>query len=177
MARKHTIMSLFGTSPIRPLQQHMTKVVDCVEQLTPFFEAVLAEDFVQADVAQERIAALENEADDLKHQLRLNLPRTLFLPVERRDLLEVLTMQDNIANCAKDIAGLIRGRRMVLPAPVGERYLEFIARSIDACRQAQRAVNELDELLETGFRGNEVKLVQKMMGLRGSVWVDIGIFG
>ncbi len=157
------IVNLFGTSPVRPLQKHMAKVVECVSQLEPLFDAVLADDRAAVNEVQERIVALEHDADDLKHDLRLHLPRSLFLPVERRDLLEVLTMQDNIANRAKDIAGLIRGRRMSLPTDVGPRFKDFVKRGIDACLQAQKAVNELDELVETGFRGAEVALVQDLI--------------
>ncbi len=157
------IVNLFGTSPVRPLQKHMAKVVECVSQLEPLFDAVLADNRAAVNEVQERIVALEHDADDLKHDLRLHLPRSLFLPVERRDLLEVLTMQDNIANRAKDIAGLIRGRRMSLPADVGPRFKDFVKRGIDACLQAQKAVNELDELVETGFRGAEVALVQDLI--------------
>ncbi len=157
------IANLFGTSPVRPLQQHMAKVVECVSQLEPLFDAVLSDDTAAVDEIQQRIVALEHDADDLKHDLRLNLPRSLFLPVERRDLLEVLTMQDNIANRAKDIAGLIRGRRMSFPDEIGPQLKTFVMRCIDACLQAQKTVNELDELVETGFRGTEVELVQKLI--------------
>lgn len=34
---------------------------------------------------------------------------------------------------------------------------------MDATKQASKAINELDELLETGFRGREVTLVEKML--------------
>jgi len=158
-----SIANLFGTSPVRPLQKHMEKVVECVSQLEPLFDAVVANDTEAVDQIQERIVALEHDADDLKHDLRLNLPRSLFLPVERRDLLEVLTMQDKIANRAKDIAGIIRGRRMAFPADIGPLFNEFVKRCIDACNQAQKTVNELDELVETGFRGAEVELVQDLI--------------
>ena len=157
------IANLFGASPVRPLQQHMAKVVECVSQLEALFDAVIAGDTATVAKVQERIVALEHDADDLKHDLRLHLPRSLFLPVERRDLLEVLTMQDNIANRAKDIAGLIRGRRMSFPADVGPRLRDFVKRCIDACLQAQTTVNHLDELVETGFRGAEVELVQSLI--------------
>ena len=161
MARyTNPILNIFGTSPVRPLQQHMAKVVECAQELVPLFEAMIARDENAIDAAQTKIAALENEADDLKHSLRLNLPRSLFLPVERRDLLEVLTMQDTIANCAKDIAGLARGRKMSLPDKLGLRWLDFVKRSVEACEQAQKAINELDELVETGFKGSEVEIVQ-----------------
>ncbi len=163
MRRYNPILNLFGRSPVRPLQEHMAKVSECVRALEPFFEAVAAGDENRMRELQEKIARLENEADDLKHDLRLHLPRTLFMPVERRDLLEVLTMQDNIANRAKDLAGLVRGRKMTIPDVISSQYLEFVRRSIDACTQAEKTVNELDELVETGFSGTEVETVQKLI--------------
>ena len=36
-------------------------------------------------------------------------------------------------------------------------------RNLDAARQAQVAINELDELVETGFGVSEVKLVESMI--------------
>ncbi|MDX1433804.1 MAG: TIGR00153 family protein [Gammaproteobacteria bacterium] len=159
----HALVNLFGKSPIRPLQVHMAKVMETVAELPALIEAVVARDQATVNAAQERISALENEADHLKHELRLNLPRSLFLPVERRDLLEILTMQDNVANRVKDIAGLIRGRKMTFPESIGPLMLKFARRCVDACAQAQKAVNELDELVETGFRGAEVDLVQNMI--------------
>ncbi len=158
-----TISNMFGSSPVHPLQKHMEKVQVCITQLAPFFDAVLSENWDDAIKCRSEIARLENEADDLKRALRLNMPKSLFMAVSRRDLLEVLTMQDKIANKAKDITGLIIGRKMVFPANFGPLLKEFIQRSIDASEQAQKAVNELDELVETGFRGKEVELVESMI--------------
>jgi hypothetical protein len=162
MART-TISSLFGSSPVRPLQAHMASVQACVVELAPFFNAALKEDWKEAKAQQKKISKLEGEADKLKKQLRLQLPNSLFMPVSRRDLLEVLTMQDKVANKAKDIAGLIIGRKMTFPDTVSDKLLEFVNRCIDASKQAQVAINELDELVETGFAGREVKLVQEMI--------------
>ena len=72
-------------------------------------------------------------------------------------------MQDKVANKAKDIAGLIIGRKMLFPESFGPLLVEFVQRSIDASAQAQTAINELDELVETGFRGKEVTLVASMI--------------
>ncbi len=162
MART-TISNLFGQSPVKPLQTHMEVVHRCVQELIPFLEAVVADNWSQADKAQAKIVKLENEADDLKRELRLHLPSSLFMPVSRRDVLELLSMQDGIANTAKDVAGLITGRRMTIPEPIRELFLDFARRAIDAAVQARMAVNELDELVETGFRGREVSLVEAMI--------------
>lgn len=158
-----TISSLFGSSPVKPLQQHMESVQECIVELIPFFEAALKEDWSEAKKHQKKISKLERQADKLKRNLRLHLPKSLFMPVSRRDLLEILRMQDNIANKAKDVAGLITGRKMSFPEIVGSQMLDFVRRCIDASAQAQKAINELDELVETGFSGTEVKLVQDMI--------------
>lgn len=158
-----TISSLFGSSPIRPLQQQMGAVIACVRELHPFMEAVLAGDWESARAQQAKISQLERDADKLKRELRLHLPNSLFMPVSRRDILEVLTSQDKIANKAKDIAGLITGRHMTIPDPISSGFLAYLDRCIDAAIQAQAAINELDELVETGFRGGEVDLVQSMI--------------
>lgn len=157
------LFRMFGHSPVRPLQQHMESASACVAQLVPFFEAVIAQDHKQIKKIQEVIVTLENEADVLKKELRLQLPKGVFLPVDRRDLLEVITMQDYMANKTKDIAGIVLGRKMSIPKPLRKCFVKYVKRSVDASLQAQKAINELDELLQTGFRGQEVRLVTKLI--------------
>ena len=157
------IYTLFGNSPVSPLQAHMAKVQACIEALEPFMDAAVAGKWSKAEKAQQKISNLENEADDLKKTLRLNLPTGLFMPVSRRDVLEVLTMQDRIANKSKDIAGLMLGRKIEFPECMHKKLIEFVKRCVDASGQAQIAINELDELVATGFRGNEIKLVASMI--------------
>jgi predicted phosphate transport protein (TIGR00153 family) len=158
-----SIFNMFGPSPIRPIEQHMHKTYLCAKQLYPFFEAVLQQDWVSASAIKEKIVAIEKEADVIKRNLRLHLPAGLFLPVSRTDLLELLSAQDRIANKAEDIAGLIIGRQMVIPEAISSLFMPFLMRCLDAAKQACKAINELDELLETGFRGSEVNIVEEMI--------------
>ena len=144
---------IFGSSPVNPMQEHMAKVYACASELVPLFNAVINEDWDTVEQTQQKISSLEEEADVLKKALRMNLPRGLFMPMSRQDLLEVLLSQDQIANKAKDIAGIIVGRRMTLPEVVHIDYIRFAQRCVDACKQAKKAINELDELVETGFSG------------------------
>ena len=157
------LSSLFGRSPVKPLQDHMAAAHKCISQLVPFFDAILENDWDKAAKLQKKISSLENEADELKRELRLHLPSSLLMPVSRRDLLEVLAMQDKIANKAKDIAGLIFGRKMSFPKQIAPILKEYVQRSVDASEQACVAINEFDELVETGFSGREVKLVESMI--------------
>ena len=145
------LSGIFGKSPVRPLQEHMEKVVSCVCELKPFTQAVLSGDQQGRVLHQQKIVALENEADALKKELRLHLPNSLFMPIDRRDVLEVLTMQDMVAGRARTVAGLITGRNMQIPVTMAKGYEELVLRCLDACTQAYTAICELDELIETGF--------------------------
>ena len=157
------LFSMFGPSPIKPIEQHIYKVYQCAKLLTPFFEAVLREKWDEAAVLQEKISRLEKEADVMKRDLRLHLPTGLFLPVGRTDVLELLSAQDKIANKAQDISGLMMSRRMHIPEALSGLFMPFLQRSLDAAKQACKAINELDQLLESGFRGSEVTVVEEMI--------------
>ncbi|MFD1009360.1 MULTISPECIES: TIGR00153 family protein [Oceanisphaera] len=159
----NTILGLFAKSPIKPLQKHVAKVHETAQELIPFFDAMWEQDWEQAERIQRRISQLEREADTLKREIRLKLPRGLFMPVERTDMLELLTQQDKIANKAKDIAGRIVGRQMAIPLQLKTDFMIYLRRCIDATAQAAKAIDELDELLETGFKGREMDLVSEMI--------------
>ncbi len=156
-------LNMFGRSPIKPLEEHMSKVCLCVQELSAFFAAAFAEDWSVVEKLQLEIVRHENQADVMKRELRLHLPNNLFTSVSRSDLLELLNVQDRLANKAKDIAGVVMGRRMIFPDPIKPAFMEFLQRSIEASKQADTAIHELDELLETGFSGNEVKHVDNMI--------------
>ena len=163
MSSSNYFSRIFGNSPVSPLQKHIEKVVLCVEELIPYFDAVIKNDWGKAEKIQNNLATLENDADEIKNLLRMQLPSSLFMPMDRRDVLDVLQLQDKIANKAKDIAGLVLGRKMSLPESICNTYIEFLNRCVDATRQTQNAINELDELVAAGFRGNEVTRVKKMI--------------
>lgn len=141
----------------------MAAARDTAKLLADFFDASNSEDWDKAREVQQQISEQENLADDLKKKIRLELPKSLFLPVPRGDLLELLSMQDQIANCTKDIAGIMIGREMRMPKKIRKDMTAFVKASIATSEQALLAINELDELLEAGFGGPEVKLVQKLI--------------
>tara|TARA_R110001592_G_scaffold363402_1_gene688367 strand:- start:74595 stop:75275 length:681 start_codon:yes stop_codon:yes gene_type:complete len=164
MAFGKTIFNLFGKSPISPLQTHMSLVVACAEKLQDFLNAAIANDWEKAEEVFSVISQKEDKADEMKRELRLQLPKSLFMPLDRGDLLDLLSIQDRIANRTKDIAGLMLGRKMSVPAPLHQQMISFVSSSIDAGRQALKAIDELDELLEVGFSGKDVDFVEKMIG-------------
>ena len=157
------VASIFGSSPVRPLEKHAGVVFSCAKKLVDFCKAAVHGDWETAAVAHEAIVTLEQDADDLKKEIRLHLPRSLLMPVPRDDLLGLLLVQDRIANRAKDVADLIMDRRMEVPSQIADQFLVFVKRNVDAAKKARNSVRELDELYTAGFRGAEVALVSSLI--------------
>ena len=78
-----------------------------------------------------------------------------------RALMAVLERQYTALD--RDIAGLADQRAMTVPKTLAEPLLDLVRRVLTACEQAERVIDELDELVETGFRGREVSRVEEMI--------------
>lgn len=163
MPSQNPIASLFGRNPFSSLQEHMRAVMACAELVPDLFAAAEAADEARAQEIAAEIDEREAEADRIKNELRLHLPRTIFMPVNRRDLLDILDMQDSIADVAQDIAGLVVERSMTVPEPLRAGMGPFVERCVETVRAAHGVIEELDELLETGFRGREATAVDAMI--------------
>ena len=159
----NVLANIFGSSPVKPLEKHVNIAYRCTRELNRFFAAVIKEDWDTVAKVRNKIADLEHEADNLKKKIRLHLPKSLFMPVPRQDLLELLLVQDKMANRTKDVSGLVFGRKMKIPAEIADDFREFVARNVDAAKQARKSVRELDELFTSGFRGAEVTLVESLI--------------
>lgn len=155
----NVLANIFGSSPVQPLEKHIDIAYRCAKQLRGFFAAAVVGDWDKVRKYRDEIEKLEHRADDVKKQIRLQLPKSLFMPVPREDLLELLLVQDKIANRTKDVSGLVVGRELQIPPQIADQFLDFVDRNIDAAKQARKSVRELDELFTVGFRGAEVALV------------------
>jgi predicted phosphate transport protein (TIGR00153 family) len=139
-------------------------LADKAAQFIPdLFHATGADDWEKAGQVHKDIVAAESAADKLKRSVRRHLPNSLFLPVPRSDLLTLVGMLDHVANTAKDIAGLIIGRRIRFPDTLQDGFVELAEASAATSGQALSAIEELDELLAVGFTGREVRHVEDML--------------
>ena len=163
MANGNPLGRLFGQSPIGPIQEHMQVAEEAASFLPQLVQASIDDDWQRAKEINRLINKAEADADKMKRDIRKNLPRSLFLPVPRGDLLELVTVQDKVANVAEDIGVLIIGRQMQFPDKLQQPLLDFLDACLLAVNQCLTAIQELDELLEVGFSGREVKRVEKML--------------
>lgn len=158
-----TFLSLFGRSPFTPLQTHMAKVRECVLKIPPLFGAIREENYEQLASLAEEISKLEHDADLIKNDIRNHLPKSLFLPIDRRQLLEILSLQDHIADRVEDIAHLLNLKNVTIPPHLDHDLQNFIRINLETFEDTCLIVKELHELLESSFGGIEAEKVRTMV--------------
>jgi predicted phosphate transport protein (TIGR00153 family) len=168
MKNRH-LSGLLRGSPFKPIQQHMKIVFSCVCLIPPLFDAVYREDSSLVSDFAKQLKLLETEADKLKSTFRLNMPKSLFLPVNRKDLLSLIADQDKIADTAEDIGKTFLFRKMTVPEGIKALLDELLEGTMEITAAAKEMIEQLDELLEVGFAGRELDKVSLMIaGVRRS---------
>ena len=158
-----TILSLFGRSPFAPLQSHMDLVSKCVHHLLDIFDALEKGEIDRIEKIAERISTHEHDADLIKNDIRNHLPKSLFLPIDRESLLSILSLQDQIADKAEDVAVLISLKPVPLLPIFKEEFKLFLKTNIETFEEARLIVKELNELVEFSFGGMEAAKVRSMV--------------
>lgn len=158
-----TLARLFKGSPFAPLQAHMAKVSECVRELEPLFEALRKKDYALVNALADKISKLEHDADLTKNDIRNHLPTSLFLPIARTSLLEILSLQDDIADTAENIATLLTLRQIEIEGFFAEEFNAFLKKNLETFYEVHKVIQELGDLLESSFGGLEAEKVKKMV--------------
>ena len=157
------IANLFRSSPFAPLQTHMERVSQCVQKLELLYQAYTKNDFEQIEQLAKEISELEHLADLTKNEIRNNLPRGIFLAINRADLLSILSLQDTIADKAEDTAILFTMKKIEPLPDFDEDMKLFVEKNIESVNEVHLILKQLDELIETSFGGKEAQLVSEMV--------------
>ncbi|KPK33720.1 MAG: phosphate transport regulator [Chlamydiae bacterium SM23_39] len=160
-----TIAKLFGKSPFTPLQNHMKKVSSCIKELPSLFIAISEKDMKKIEVIAKKISKLEHEADLTKNDIRNHLPRSLFLPINRIDILDILSLQDSFADKAEDIAVLATFKILENYEDLKKDFEIFYKENIESFVMVKNVIKEFDSLLEASFGGIEAEKVKEMIEL------------
>ena len=158
-----TLARLFGRSPFAPLQTHMDRVAACVRHMEPLFTALSEKDYERVDSIAKEISKLEHDADLTKNDIRNHLPSGLFLPIDKTSLLEILSLQDNIADCAEDVAVLLTFSNLEMQPIFAEEFSAFLKKNLETFEKGYAIIKEMGELLESSFGGTEAAKVSRMV--------------
>lgn len=157
------ISKLFGKSPFEPLYQHMVKVKECVDLVRPLMDALLQGETKKVKEIAKKIFKAEHYADMVKKDIRSQLPKSIFLPVARGDLLRFLKEQDHIADSAEDLAVLLILRKTTVPEEMKEDLKDFVDKVLETYEMAMIVSSEIKLLAETSFGGAEAHKVTELI--------------
>ena len=151
MAVKPAISEVISNSPLALLERHAGVCVDCVERLPLYFQEVQSGRWARAEEVREEICRFEGLADELKQDVRSNLPRGLWMSVSRADLLELVRVQDKMANGVKEVSGISLGRQLAFPSPLTEDLNEFVDVVVAVSRTVVKIIGATRELSRSAF--------------------------
>ena len=164
-----SILSMFSKSPFKPLGSHMDKVRACVDQIEPLFKALSKEDYDEVDKISELIVKLEHEADKIKDDIRTHMRQSVFLPVDKKDFMHLLSAQDDIADAVEDLAVLLRIKNLNVPEVIRASLDELVDHVIKTACAGCDLILELEALLESSFGGAEAEKVEKATQVLGTL--------
>jgi predicted phosphate transport protein (TIGR00153 family) len=158
-----TIARLFGQSPFAPLQTHINKVASCIEKLTGLIAALGTADMAAIEKLSAELSELEHEADLTKNDIRNHLPKSIFLPIDRSQFLEILAVQDSIADRAEEVGILLTLHPLEHYKKFATGFNELYALTLETFNSSLKIMREIEELLESSFGGIEAEKVKAMV--------------
>ena len=141
----------------------MQDVNECVKKVKEIFEALEENDSKSVSRISGEISKLEAIADTTKNELRNHLPGGLFMPVSKAALLEILSLQDDIADDCEDIGILLTLKDLTLKDIFKEDFKIFLNKNLETYELIKEIIDEFDNLLETSFTGREAEKVRSMV--------------
>lgn len=157
-----TIARLFGKSPFSPLQSHMKIVANCIKKLTEIFDQLESSSQEKIHELVVELSKLEHEADLTKNDIRNHLPKSLFLPIDRTQFLEILSIQDCLSDQAEDIGYLLTFHAKKILGPLCTDLHLLFKKNVTAFWNARIIIKEIHELLESSFGGREAEKVKTL---------------
>ncbi len=157
-----TIGKLFGRSPFSQIQQHMAQVSKCIDKMSEALTAVKAGEFERLDQLSNDVSNLEHQADQIKDDIRERLLKRFFMPIDRAEVLEILSLQDSLADTAEDVCKVLTLKPLPFPDDLKTDFDRFVELNVHACQVTALIIDQMDELIESGFGGTEAERIRRL---------------
>lgn len=141
----------------------MEKVTACVKMVPEVLRLAEAGDHEGLEKKTAELCKAEHEADLIKNDIRGSLKSSLFLPVDRGSLLEVLSIQDSIADKAEDIGILLTFKQLQAIPSVTPLFHSFVEKNLETFRKVSEVIHALHELMESTFGGGEAEKIRHLV--------------
>ncbi len=151
-----TIYSIFGKSPFEDVVKHGEAIYEVVKEAKNVFELFIEGRYEELEEAYKKVHEKEHNADRIKMRVYSELPKNIFLPVARSDIIELVDMQDKVADRAEDVIKLITFTRIEsIPEEIFIKMKEMMELSLESVKVLKDAIEEVSILLKSSFGKKE----------------------
>jgi predicted phosphate transport protein (TIGR00153 family) len=148
-------------SPFRGLQEHFKYIRFGITAWKKAILYYLNEDFANFKKFAIMVDKYEQKADDIKGNIRNHLPKFIFLPIEKSDLLNLLKETDGILDGAKDVIVLMDMRNTKIPDEMNKEFKELLNRAIEPVETLEKVMDMMKIILESSFGGKPREEMKK----------------
>jgi len=158
-----SLLGLIAKSPFKPLSEHAEKVRLTVWKMSDAIIAYADGDASRVEALYREISQLEHDADNVKHEIRQNLPSSNIMPVDRADTLSYLKQQDDVANSAENVAEILTIKMVRMPQPVKDSLLQLNSEVLKTVEEHVSASNNIITFLDTTFSPEKDQIAQGLI--------------
>jgi len=161
------LANLLARNPLPKVGELMNEVIKTSERIPELIALLEKGDQQGVERVAKEISALEGKADDAKDAARSKMPVRLFLPVDRRDVLKLISEIDAIADCAEDVGVLLTLRPLTVPNGMKPVLNLFVESVLGTVKEAAKLIDLIDDLVESGFSGPPAERVLQQSAILG----------
>jgi hypothetical protein len=157
------LANLLARNPLPKVGDLMKEVITASERIPELIALLEKGDQTGVERLAKEISVLEGRADDAKNAARSRMPVRLLMPVDRRDVLKLISEMDAIADCAEDVGVLLTIRPLTVPDGMETVLNLFVERVLETVREAAKLI----DLIESGFAGPPAERVLEQSAILG----------
>jgi len=161
------LANLLARNPLPKVGDLMNEVVRTSDRVQDLIDLLARGDQAGVERLAKEISTMEGKADDAKNAARSKMPVRLLMPVDRRDVLKLISEIDGIADCAEDVGVLLTIRPLTVPEDMKPVLELFVERVLETVREAAKPIDLIDDLVESGFAGPPAERVIEQSAILG----------
>lgn len=161
------LANLLARNPLPKVGDLMREVMRTSDRVQDLIELLAKGDQAGVERLAKEISAMEGKADDAKNAARSKMPVRLLMPVDRRDVLKLISEMDAIADCAEDVGVLLTIRPLTVPEEMKPVLQLFMQSVLNTVREAAKLIDLIDDLVESGFSGPPAEQVLEQSAILG----------
>jgi hypothetical protein len=161
------LANLLARNPLPKVGELMSEVIRTSDRVQALIDLLAKGDQAGVERVAKEISAMEGKADDAKNAARSKMPVRLLMPVDRRDVLKLISEIDAIADCAEDVGVLLTIRPLTVSEDMKPVLELFVERVLETIREAAKLIDLIDDLVESGFAGPPAERVLEQSAILG----------